>query len=79
LDIYYRISRNGNQWTNWLPLVKDEILPRYFQVNSGLNNTVYEITNFPPFDPKYNMFIDVKWIRKGDSKIGQIKIINYKN
>lgn len=54
---YYRVSKNGKEWTNWLEA------------------TTFD--NFPPFDPKYNMFIDVKWIRKGDSKIGQIKIINY--
>lgn len=36
-----------------------------------------QINNFPPFDPKYEMYIDVKWIRSGDSNTGTIKVLSY--
>ena len=35
------------------------------------------IDNFPPFDPKYKMYIDIKWTRIGDSNIGVVKLLNY--
>jgi hypothetical protein len=35
------------------------------------------VDNFPPFDTKYPMFIDIKWTRVGDSEIGIIELINY--
>jgi len=35
------------------------------------------IKNFPPFDSKYDMFVDVKWIRSGDSNIGAITLKSY--
>jgi hypothetical protein len=35
------------------------------------------INNFPPFDSKYNMFIDIKWTREGESILGSIKLLNY--
>ena len=57
LVAYYRVSKNGREWTNWLD--------------------ASNFDNFPPFDPKYNMFIDIKWVRMGSSTIGEIKILNY--
>jgi hypothetical protein len=35
------------------------------------------ITNFPPFDPKDPMFIDIKWERFGTSDIGTIYLTDY--
>ena len=77
LETYYRVSRNGNQWTTWLPLVENTTLPRYFQLNSNLNNNVYEITNFPPFDPLDQMYIDIKFVRGGVKEDGTIRLISY--
>jgi hypothetical protein len=58
LTTYYRISRDSNNWTEWLPL------------NSN-------ITNFPPFTAVDTMYLDIKFIRKGTSTIGTIKLIDY--
>jgi hypothetical protein len=58
LKTYYRISRDGNKWTDWLDL-----------------NSYFD--NFPVIDPMESFFIDIKWIRDGDSKIGTIKLIEY--
>lgn len=35
------------------------------------------IDNFIPFDPKYKMYIDIKWIRVGDSNTGTIYLTDY--
>jgi hypothetical protein len=35
------------------------------------------ITNFPPFNAKDPMFIDIKWTRAGDSTIGIIELSSY--
>lgn len=40
----------------------------------ALNNT---ITNFPPFDPLDNMFIDIKWRRSGSKLDGNIRLLSY--
>jgi hypothetical protein len=36
-----------------------------------------QINNFPPFDPKQTLYIDVKWTRAGDSNTGVITLLNY--
>jgi hypothetical protein len=58
LETQYRVSRNGNNWTNWL-----ELAP--------------QITNFPPFDPLDQMYIDIKFIRKGTKQDGEIRLISF--
>lgn len=58
LETQYRVSRNGNNWTNWL-----ELTP--------------QITNFPPFDPLDQMYIDIKLIRKGTKQDGEIRLISF--
>lgn len=58
LSTYYRISRDTNNWTEWLELDT-------------------EINNFPPFDPKDKMYIDIKWVRAGSTNIGTIKLTDY--
>ena len=75
LETYYRISRNGNQWTNWLSLIDSADLPRYFQLNS--NSYVYEINNFPAFDPLDDMYIDIKFVRSGTKSDGSIRLLSY--
>ena len=53
LETYFRVSRNGTNYTEWF----------------DLNNS---ITNFPPFDPLDNMWIDIKWKRSGSKLDGDI-------
>ena len=35
------------------------------------------INNFPPFDSKYTMYIDIRWIRKGESVSGIINLSGF--
>ena len=37
-----------------------------------------DIDNFPPFDPKDPLYVDVKWTRVGSSTIGIIRLLEYK-
>lgn len=69
LNAYYRISRNGSSWTDWLTLID----------NSGdeeIENNA-EIYNFPLFDPLDKMWIDIKFIRKGSKEDGNIRLISF--
>lgn len=59
LETYYRISRNGNDWTTWLVLEES-------------------IENFPPWDPLDRLWIDIKFIRKGNKTDGSIRLIEFK-
>ena len=36
------------------------------------------IDNFPPIDPMEPLYIEVKWIRKGFSDVGNIRLLEYK-
>jgi hypothetical protein len=56
---YYRISRDGNSWSDWLDL--------------KLN-----IDNFPPIDPLEPFYLEIKWVRKGFSDVGNIRLLEYK-
>jgi hypothetical protein len=56
---YYRISRNGNVWSDWLDLKRD-------------------IDNFPLINSKDPFYLEIKWIRKGLSTTGSIRILEYK-
>ncbi len=42
----------------------------WFELNS-------EIKNFPPFDPLDQMYIDIKFIRKGTKLDGEIRLISF--
>ena len=67
----YRVSKDNNYWTPWNSITTD--------INIGSTNsscTGY-INNFIPFDPSYNMFIDIRWTRAGDSNIGVISLLDY--
>lgn len=56
---YYRISRDGNTWTQWLNVTK------YFE-------------NFPNIDSLDPFYLEIKWVRKGSSDVGIIRITEYK-
>lgn len=80
LEPTYRISRNGNSWSEFLPF--DEI--NSYQTTLATNSTTYTITkaefnmdNFPPFDPLDKMWIDLKWKRSGSKKDGFIRLLSY--
>lgn len=68
LETSYRISRNGNQWTQY----------RFLGTGSSIYSMSTEITNFPPFDPLDKMYIDLKFVRRGSKKDGSIRLISYK-
>jgi len=36
------------------------------------------IDNFPPIDPKESLYLEIKWVRKGVSSIGTIRLLEYK-
>jgi len=48
---YYRISRDGQSWTEWLDLRR-------------------VLDNFPVIDSKDPLYLDIKWVRAGQSAIG---------
>ncbi len=55
---YYRISRDGQSWTEWLDLKR-------------------VVDNFPVIDSKDPLYLDIKWVRSGQSSIGSIRILEY--
>lgn len=55
---YYRVSRNGTSWSEWLDLKRN-------------------IDNFPTIDTKDPLYLEVKWVRKGISTVGTIRILEY--
>jgi len=56
---YYRVSRDGINWSDWLDL------KRY-------------LDNFPTIDPLDPFFLEIKWVRKGISTLGSIRLLEYK-
>ena len=77
LDTYYRISRNGNTWTNWLELIPNTTTPHYNQIGNINVSAPQEILNFPPFDPLDKMWIDIKFVRRGTKEDGDIRLISF--
>ena len=61
----------------------NKYLDTYYRISKDSNKWTewikfdINLVNFPPFDPKYDMFIDIKWIRVGDSYSGTIKLLEY--
>jgi hypothetical protein len=45
---------------------------------SDFQELKFDIDNFPPFDPKDPLYVDVKWTRGGSSTIGIIRLLEYK-
>jgi hypothetical protein len=58
LSSYYRLSRDGNNWTEWYPLP---------------NN----IKEFPPFNDRDLLQLDVKFIREGSSDFGSMSLLSW--
>lgn len=58
LSQYYRISRDGTNWSNWFDLEND-------------------ILNFPLVDTLDPLFMDIKWVRVGNSNAGEIKLVDW--
>lgn len=56
---YYRISRDGVAFSEWLDLNRD-------------------ISNFPLINPLDPLNLEIKWVRKGLSTTGSIRILEYK-
>lgn len=58
-------------------------LNTYYRVSpDGTNYTYWQtldanITNFPPFDPARQMYIDIKFVREGSSNLGDLRLISY--
>lgn len=75
LQVFYRISRDNQNWTVWLPIT-DNILSLRADSVSFYNNEA-RITNFPPFSAKDTMYLDLKFTRSGSSTIGSIKLLEY--
>jgi hypothetical protein len=75
LAVYYRISRDNQNWTVWLPIT-DNILSLRSDSVSFYNNEA-RITNFPPFSSKDPMYLDLRFLRSGTSTIGSIKLLEY--
>jgi hypothetical protein len=59
VETFYRLSRNGTTFTQWLPL------------HSYIND-------FPPISSLDLLYIDLKFVRKGTSTIGTIKLLDYR-
>jgi hypothetical protein len=55
---WYRISPDGDVWTEWMDLKR-------------------VVDNYPEFSTKYPLFVDIKWERVGDSKVGSIKLLEW--
>jgi hypothetical protein len=58
VETFYRISRDGQAYTNWLTLAPS-------------------IGNFPAVNSSDRLWIDIKFVRKGTSTVGSIKILEY--
>jgi hypothetical protein len=56
---YYRVSRDGVNWSDWFDLTRF-------------------ISNFPIIDPLDPLFLEIKWVRKGTSTLGSIRLLEYR-
>jgi hypothetical protein len=77
LESSYRLSRNGNNWTTWLPLIDGGDL---LQSPNMLSNLMpeFEIVNFPPWDPASLMYVDIRFTRQGTNPDGDLRLLSYK-
>jgi hypothetical protein len=76
LEIDWRISRNGNSWSNFqeAQLIDNE---NYVVGGEVITKLTYRLTGFPPLDPLDPFFIDVKFRRSGNKSDGQLVLIKY--
>jgi hypothetical protein len=80
LEVSYRISRNGNTWSNFYSFDEFNTTTRSLTssgVTYSITKTEYTLPNFPPFDPLDPMFIDLKFIRSGSKSDGEIRLFTY--
>jgi len=80
LEVSYRISRNGNTWSNFYSFDEFNTTTRSLTssgVTYSITKTEYTLPNFPPFDPLDLMFIDLKFIRSGSKSDGEIRLFSY--
>jgi hypothetical protein len=75
LEVYYRLSRDQTNYTEWLPITENKLSLRNDSI-SFYNNEA-RITNFPPFSSRDTMFLDLKFVREGTSTVGTIKLLEY--
>jgi len=80
LEPTYRISRNGTAWSNFYSF-EESSTSQVNITNNSINYTVtqnnYIISNFPPFDPLDQMWIDVKFTRAGSKLDGTIQLVSF--
>lgn len=80
LESSYRISRNGTSWTNFLSFEEINTSQRILATNSTtytVTKNEFVINNFPPFDPLDKMWVDIKFIRKGNKTDGSLRLLNF--
>lgn len=80
LTPYFRISRNGNSWTDFYELKyidEEDSITSVEGINYNIKKSFYEISEFPPFDPLDLMWIEIKWIRLGSKTDGSIRLTGY--
>lgn len=66
-----------------LGLTSNRYLNNYYRISmdgvaySSWLDLKRNIDNFPQWDPKTPLFLDIKWVRAGSSEIGTIRILEY--
>ena len=79
LEPTYRISRDGNKWSIFYPF-EETNTSKVVITNNSLTYSVtqndYVITNFPPFDPLGQMWIDINLGRTGSKTDGTIQLVS---
>lgn len=76
LESYWRISRNGNSWTEFTTFNEVSSNPITIGTYSA-TKTEYNLPDFPPFDPLDPMYIDIKLVRSGSKSDGEIRLYSY--
>jgi len=71
LTAEYRVSKDNQKWTPW------NIIPTNIINDPTIATYNGDIHDFIPFDPKYDMFVDVRWTRSGDSTTDSISVLSY--
>ena len=80
LEPTYRISRNGTAWSNFYSFEEISTSQTVTTNNSltySVTQTNYVISNFPPFDPLDQMWIDIKFKRTGSKSDGTIRLVSF--
>lgn len=75
LEAYYRISRDQQNYTNWIEITDGVLSLR--NESSSYYKKEFRIENFPPFSSRDRMYFDIRFVRSGSSTIGLIKLLEY--